>query len=222
MRASDVMTTQITTIRPETTVAEAARLLIEKDVSALPVVDETGCLIGILSEADLLHRAEIGTETRRPRWLEAITPAATLARDYEHAHSRSARDLMSTEIVTAGPEASLSEIANLLEKHRIKRVPITDGDRLVGIISRSNLIQALATHPAVEGRSADRAIRDDLLHRLSEQPWTGFGERNVTVRNGVVHLWGLGASPDERRALLALAQEVPGVSAVRDEMIASY
>jgi CBS-domain-containing membrane protein len=224
MRAADVMTTQLVTIRPDTLVADAARLLIETDVSALPVVDATGRLVGILSESDLLHRAEIGTEVQRPRWLEAITPAATLAQDFERSHGRTVQDLMSDRLVTAAPDTPLSDIANLLEKHRIKRIPITDGDRLIGIVSRSNLIQALATHPALSGAAAepDRVIRAELLRRLGEQDWTGFGDRNVTVLDGRVHLWGLVGSAQERRALVTLAGEVPGVSGVSDEMIAGY
>lgn len=224
MKAVDVMVRELVTVTPDTDVAEAVRLLGEYDVSALPVVDDNGTLVGIISEGDLLRREEIGTEKHRPWWLEAITPAATLAHEFAKSHGQRVEEIMSTDIVSASEDTPLDEIAALLEKHRIKRVPIVRGDTLVGVVSRSNLIQALASaqigvHPAIE---ADRTIRAELLSRLAEQDWTNFGSRNVIVTQGVVHLWGLVGSEDERHALTALAEVVPGVVSVSDEMIGAY
>jgi CBS domain-containing protein len=121
-------------------------------------------------------------------------------------------------------DTPLEEIAALLEKHRIKRVPILRDGKLVGIVSQSNLVQALASSQTQPGASAesDREIRLELLDRLKEQDWTDFGSRNVIVRNGVVHLWGLVGSPEEHKALVALAEEVPGVVRVADEMFPAY
>jgi len=224
MKASDVMVRDVITVGPDDDVAVAAKLLVDHDISALPVVDRDRRVIGILSEADLLRREELGTEKQRPWWLEAVTPASVLAMEYSRAHGEKVAELMSRKVVTASADASLSEIATLLERHRIKRVPIVEQDRLVGVVSRTNLIQALASSPrlshhAVEG---DRAIRLEILARLAHQRWTGFGERNVVVSDGIVHLWGLVGSPEERRALLALAESTPGVRSIEDEMIASY
>lgn len=134
---------------------------------------------------------------------------------------------MSENVVAAAENTSISELANILEKHRIKRVPILKDGKLVGIVSRANLIQALASAPSkVEGDQltdlTDRGIRAAILARLAEQSWTDFGERNIVVTNGVVHLWGLVSSPKEHKALLALAESVTGVREVSDEMIASY
>ena len=131
---------------------------------------------------------------------------------------------MSSDVVSAGEDASLAEIAALLEKHRIKRVPIIEDGKLVGIVSRSNLIQAMATsHPqAPVATESDHNIRLELLSRLGEQDWTDFGDRNVIVTGQTVHLWGLVGSPEERKALVALAEGVPGVARVSDEMIAAY
>jgi predicted transcriptional regulator len=178
----------------------------------------------VLSEVDLIHRAEIGTERHRPWWLEAVTGATTLAEEFAKSHGKKVGEVMTTGVISVTEETPLSEIAALFERKRIKRVPVVRDGKLVGIVSRSNLIQALAS---VVGRmdqhdQTDRQIRLELLSRLKNQTWTGFGDRNITVGNRIVHLWGLVGSEAERKALLALAENVPGVSRVADEMISSY
>lgn len=224
MNAVDVMVRDVVTVHPETDVAEAIKLLIEHDVSALPVVDAAGELVGVLSEADLIHRVEIGTEKRRPWWLEAVAGASTLAEEFAKSHGRKVGELMTTDIVSAAPDTPLREIATLLERHRIKRVPITEDGKLVGVVSRANLVQALASviGHGEERPARDREIRQDLLARLAEQSWTDFGSRNVIVSGGVVHLWGLVGSATERDALVALAEGVPGAAGVSDEMFSTY
>jgi len=219
------MVHDVVTVRPDDDVSHAAQLLVDHDVSALPVVDANGRVVGILSEADLLHREEIGTEKQRPWWLEAITPINTLAVDYAKSHGRKVEEIMSTQVVSVAEDTPISEIATVLERKRIKRVPVLKEGKLVGIVSRTNLIQALASATAgtdEHSRESDRAIRLELLSRLGARPWSGFGERNVVVDNGIVHLWGLVDSPEQRAALRALAEDVPGVQSVSDEMIASY
>jgi CBS domain-containing protein len=212
------------TVSPDTDVGDAVKLLAEHDVSALPVLDANGNLVGVLSEAELIHRVEIGPEKHRPWWLEAVTGASTLAEEFAKSHGKKVGELMTTSVVAVSEETPLSEIAALFERKRIKRVPVVRAGKLVGIGSRANLIQALA---AVVGRidqhdETDRQIRLDLLSRLQEQTWTDFGSRNITVGGGVVHLWGLVGSEAERKALLALAEGVPGVARVSDEMISAY
>jgi CBS domain-containing protein len=145
MKALDVTVRDVVTVKPDTTVAEAVRLLADHDVSALPVVDDDDNVVGIISEADLLHREEIGTQKGRPRWLEAITPASTLAGEFAKSHGLRVAEVMSTDIISAAEDTPVSEIATMLERHRIKRVPILRGGKLVGIVSRSNLVQALAS-----------------------------------------------------------------------------
>jgi CBS-domain-containing membrane protein len=221
MKAVDVMVRDVVTVGPDADVAEAIRLLAEHDVSALPVVDTDGNIVGVISEADLIQREEMSTEKHHPWWLEAFTPAATLAEEFAKSHGRRVSEVMSDHVVSASEDASLSEVAALLEKHRIKRVPILRDGKLVGIVSRSNLVQALASSQT-HGNSvteSDRAIRLELLARLAEQRWTDFGSRNVIVTDGTVHLWGLVGSDAEHKALLALAESVPGVARVSDEMI---
>jgi len=224
MNARDVMVHDVVTVGPDEDVAKALQLLVDHDISALPVVDGERHVIGIFSEADLLHRQQIGTEKHRAWWLEAVTPASVLALDYAKSHGRKVAELMSVDVISADEDKSLSELANILEKNRIKRVPILKDGKLVGIVSRSNLIQALASAPSQpeNDQLADRGIRSAILARLAEQSWTDFGERNIVVTNGVVNLWGLVGSPEEHKALLALAESVPGVREVSDEMIASY
>lgn len=225
MKATDVMVRDVVTVKPETDVATAIKLLVENDISALPVVDQTGTVIGVISEADLVRRTEIGTEKQRPWWLEALTPGSILAEEFSKSHGRTVGESMSPHVVSASEDTSLGEIAALLERHRIKRVPIIKDGKLIGIVSRSNLIQALALaspsrpDPAAE---EDRNIRLEVLSRLGDQKWTDFGSRNVIVSGGVVHLWGLVGSPEERSALVALAEGVRGVVGVSGEMIPSY
>ena len=175
-----------------------------------------------------MHREEIGTEKQRPWWLEAVTPASKLAGEFAKSHGRRVSEIMSTDVISASEDTPLGEIATLLERHRIKRVPILRSGKLVGIVSR------VEPHPGagvVAGSERRRhreriryrpQIRHEVLDRLGDQDWTDFGERNVIVSDGIVHLWGLVGSADEHKALLALAEGVPGVVSVSDEMIPAY
>lgn len=224
MKAMDVMVRDVITVRPDTSVAQAARVLVENDISALPVIDDDGRMVGIISEADLMRREEIGTEKRRPWWLEAMTPATTLANEFEKSHGKCVADLMSRRVVSASEDTPLAEVAALLERHQIKRVPIIRDDKVIGVVSRANIVQALASSKGkLDGeRDGDRAIRLEVLAKLKKQSWTDFGSRNVIVADGVVHLWGLVGSAQERKALTTLAESVPGVTGVVDEMIPAY
>lgn len=224
MNASDVMIRAVATVRPDTPIAEVAKLIMLNDVSALPVVDDEGGLVGIISEADLLRREEIGTEMHRPWWLEAMTPATTLAAEFAKSHGMRVDDLMSSEVITATEDTPLTEIAAILERNRIKRIPIMRGSELVGIVSQANLVQALASSDMAtqDGLDESRIIKQEILSRLEQQTWTDFGSRNIIVIDGSVHLWGLVGSEEERKALTALVQGVPGVTGVVDEMIPAY
>ena len=204
MNAMDVMVHDVITIGPDASVAEAAKLIAANDVSALPVVDGHGHLVGIISEADLMNREEIGTEFHHSWWIEAVTPAVTLAAEFAKSHGKRVEEVMSEDVITATEETPLAEIAAILERNRIKRVPIVRDGKLVGIVSRSNLVQALASKGDTGGGSldSDRAIRQELLSRLERQSWTDFGSRNVIVTHGMVHLWGLISSEAERKALM--------------------
>ena len=223
MRAADVMTRKVVTIGPDASVAEAIELLTDHDVSALPVLADNSQVIGIISEADLMKRLERDGERRNSWWTEFVAPGR-LAGDFAKIHGQKVHEIMTTEVVSASEDMPLGELAALLEKKRIKRVPVLRDGKLVGIVSRANLLQALAVQGSQEGANqmADRAIRLDLLERLGEQKWTEFDSRNIIVKDGVVHVWGLVNSPEEQKALMTLAEEVPGVKRVSDETIATY
>jgi CBS domain-containing protein len=225
MKAIDVMVRDVITIGPDDSIADAAKLIADNDVSALPVVDDGGHLVGIISEGDLMSREEIGAAVHHPWWIEAVTPAATLAAEFAKSHGKRVEEVMSEHVITATEDAPLAEIAAILERNRIKRVPIVRDGELVGIVSRSNLVQALASNggAASESSDASRTIRQEILSRLEQQQsWTDFGSRNVIVTDGKVHLWGLISSDAERKALIALAEGVPGVTEVIDETIPGY
>ena len=195
MRATDVMTRNVITISPDANVSDAVRLLAEHDVSALPVVDAEDRVIGIVSEADLIHRLQDDAEKKNIWWMEAVTPTAALAKDFARIHGQKIHEIMTTEIFSATEETPLSSLAALLEKKRIKRVPILQDGKLVGIVSRTNLLQALAVGRSAEDttQANDRAIRLDLMARLAgltlesreggwnHQPLTGASPAHVSV-----------------------------------------
>jgi CBS domain-containing protein len=219
MKARDVMVTPVITVKPYTSVKELAQILLKNHISAVPVVDDRGKLVGIVSEGDLLRRSEAGTERRRPWWLLLITGEETLAQEYVKAHARKVADIMVRDVVAAAPDTSLDEIATLMERNSIKRVPIVSGGQLVGIVSRANLIQAVASkHVGLEIPNADAAIRNKLLAHLKTQPWAHTALLNITVNGGVVQLWGMTGSETERKAIRVAAESMPGVHAVNDHL----
>ena len=219
MRARDVMRAEVVSVAPATPVTEVARLLVDRNISAVPVVDSAGRLLGLISEGDLLRRVETGTARRRKRWLELFVQDWQLASEYLRSHGRTAEEVMTTELVAAAPEAPLAEVVDLMERHGVKRIPIVEDGRLVGLITRADLVRALATAPPPADTTAtlrDETIRDMLLGELRRQAWSSKSGSDVTVRDGVVHLWGAVGSQEERRALVALARQVPGVTDVQD------
>lgn len=220
MKARDVMVSPVITVKPTTSVKDVAKLFLDQRISAVPVVDDGGKVVGIVSEGDLLHRSEAGTERRRSWWLQALTGDETLAREFSKAHGRTVADVMTHCVITATPETPLHEIATLLEKNRIKRVPIVENGQLVGLVSRANLIQAVASgRKELELPLSDAAIRDRLLEGLRSQQWSHTSLLNITVTDGVVDLWGLTDSGSERQAIRAAAEGIPGVRAVNDNLV---
>jgi CBS domain-containing protein len=178
MKASDIMATNVVTVGATATVQDVASLLFEKHISAVPVTGEKGELLGIVSEGDLLHRAEVGTEKRRSWWLQALKSRNALADEFVKSHAHKVTDVMTHRVITAEPDATLSEIATLLEKNGIKRVPIVKAGKIVGIISRANLIQALASiaKPGLPGVKADDAVfAKRYWHSLKHNPGPNLG-----------------------------------------------
>lgn len=227
MNARDVMTTEVITVNPSTTVRSLAALLSEKSISGAPVIDATGRLVGIVSEGDLLHRAETGTERRVQRrrswWLDSVAAEEEAARDYVKAHGRTVNDIMSRDVVSVSETTDLGEIAHLLETKKVKRVPVLRDGRVVGIVSRANLVRALATTssaPAIVADSDDRTIRARLLDELKNQRWANVWDSDIMVRDRVVHVWIADDQPvAERDALRVAAENIPGVQRVEEHVV---
>ena len=222
MNAGDVMTREVVTIGPDTPVLQIVQLLLSRGISGVPVIDEAGALLGVVSQGDLLRRVEIGTEKRRGGWRAFFIGTATLAEEYVRSHGTIARDIMTRDVISVSRDASLADIADLMEQKRIKRVPVLEDGKLVGIISRSNLLRAFASQQpgaSAEVAADDATVREALLAELGRQTWSRRAENTVVVSEGIVHLWGLVATPEELRALELAAQGIPGVKAVRNHMI---
>jgi CBS domain-containing protein len=222
MKAVDVMTSPVISVTPETTVREIAALLFERRISGLPVL-ENGSLVGMVSEADLLHRHEIGTDCigRNGSWWLRLFSQDRSMENYVKSHAVKARDIMSRDVVSVAEDTPLADIATLFETRGIKRVPVLRAGQLVGIVSRANLVQALAA-TATEAATAksDVAIRDRLLDELNRQSWWRDSAANVVVEDGVVHFWGLTYSDEEREAARVAAESVAGVRNVQDHRLA--
>jgi CBS domain-containing protein len=221
MRAMDLMTTNVITVDENASIESTAKLMVEHGISAVPVVNRDKRVIGMVSEGDLLHRAETGTELRRSWWLELASSTNKLAGEYIKSHSGKVKDVMTRDVLSVTEETHVADIAVLLETNRIKRVPVLRDGKLVGIVSRANLVRALAMtiSEVTNGAEADdRSIRNKLLAELKAQKWAEVSPANVTVRGGVVHLWSSYLSEQEKRALVVAAENIPGVRRVEDHM----
>lgn len=220
MKVSEVMTHRVVTVGSTATVADAATLMLKHGISGLPVVDRKGTLVGMVTEGDLLRRVELGTE-QRPGWLQIFTSNAKLADEYVHARGRSAGDVMSHDVVSIEPTAPLTEVVEKMERNRVKRLPVLEGGKLVGIVTRGNLVRALgASAPRTETVQVDdRRLRDQVLAEFRRLPWGLKAELNVVVTDGVVHLWGAVNTPQEQAALRVAAEGITGVKSVADHTI---
>jgi CBS domain-containing protein len=220
MRAIDVMARHVITAEPEMTVKEVAKLMINNRISGVPIVDRDRRLVGIVTEGDLLRRAETGTERQRSRWSNWFAPNFQLAAEYIKTHASRVADMMTRDVVSVTKLAPLGEIADLIEEKCIKRVPVLHDGKLVGIVSRADLLRVLGSG-AVNSSDDDRdgSIRSRLLADLRKQRWTNCSESDVVVSDGVVHFWGIVGSEEERRALRVAAENTPGVRGVEDHTI---
>lgn len=216
MNAADVMVSEVITVRADASVSEIAEILLTNKISGVPVVDDAGDLIGIVSEGDLIHRVEVGTERRRSWWLDLLAGKQILAHEFIKAHACKAADLMTHPVITVNPDTPLSDLACLLDKHGIKRVPVTKQGKLVGIVSRANLVQALFK-PRQEISSAKKItnsdLREKILAQLRLEPWWP-GDVNVVVDDGDVELWGIVESQVEKDAIRVAIEGTPGVRAI--------
>ena len=220
MKAKDVMTHRVISIEPTATVLQAVRLMLQNRISGLPVIDSGGKLVGIVTEGDFLRRSETATERKRPRWLEFLLGSGQSADNYMHSHGRKVGEVMTRDLRTIGEDAPLEDVVRLMEKHQIKRLPVVRGRQVVGIVSRANLLHALASvardiKPVASG---DEAIRAKLLKELDKEKWAPTALVNVLVRKGIVELCGSITDERQRPALVVMAENIPGVKGVRDQL----
>ena len=219
MQAVDIMTTDVISVGPQEEVSAIAQLLLEHHISAVPVVDESHQVVGIVSEGDLMRRIQKEDGKESSWWLSLFAGHKDPA-DYVKTHGRKADEVMTANPMTIEEDTPLDKIARLLEKHRIKRVPVVKEGKLVGIVSRANLLQGLATEAAVSDSVLrdDRAIRDNILDEIEKNTGVRSAAINVTVSNGVAELWGLIDSSDQHKALEVAAENTPGVTRVENNL----
>jgi CBS domain-containing protein len=219
MRAHQIMTRQVVTVGPEASIVEAANIMLGHHVSGLPVVSEDGKLVGVISEGDFLRRAEIGTERKRGRWLRMLLGPGKSAADFVHEHGRKVGEIMTVHPHVIDEDASLDKIVRVMEKHHVKRLPVMRGDQLVGIVTRKNLLRAVAdlAREVPDPTAADDKIRERIIAAIEANDWRPFG-LSVLVRDGVVHLNGVITEERSRQAAVVAAENVCGVKEVHDHL----
>jgi CBS domain-containing protein len=221
MKTGDVMTRKVVSVPREATILQAAHLMLQHRISGLPVLDSDGHLVGIVTEGDFLRRAETGTRRQRSRWVDFFVGPGRLAEDYVRSRGRRVEDVMTQPVHTIDEDTPLSDVVELMERHRIKRLPVLRDRKVVGIVSRANLVHALASlaQEIKPTLADDKAIRERLLTELSQERWAPLGLVDTIVRNGTVELWGTIIYERKRRALILAGENVPGVKAVRDHLV---
>ncbi len=225
MLAKDIMTLNVITIAPSLGVEEISQLLLSCNISGVPVVDAEDRLIGLVSEGDLLRRRECGTERQRSWWLGLLASSEERAREFVKTHGRTAEQVMTREVITVTADTPVGEIARILERRRIKRVPVVEDGKIVGIVSRANLLHGLATHkdrisltPSLDDRAIQEQVQEQVQALVANEDWITHGSLNALVVDGVAELWGWVDSEDERKALLIAVGELDGVKVVVDHL----
>lgn len=221
MKVSDIMTQKVISVRPTDGIVDAVRLMLDYRISGLPVVDNAGRLVGIVTEGDLLRRTETGTTQRRARWLEFVLSPARLADEYVHTHGRRVDEVMTRDVVSVTEATSLDTVVTLMERRRIKRVPVVRESKVIGIVSRADLLHALVALGAAPESSSvsDAAIRQRIVAEIQREPWGPRYSINVLVHHGKVDLWGALFDERERQALRVVVENVPGVKEIHDHMV---
>jgi CBS domain-containing protein len=219
MRAHQIMTRSVITVTPETAILDAAKSMLQRHISGLPVTDATGTLVGMVSEGDFIRRSEIGTQRKYSRWLRFIFGPGRAATDFVHEHGRRVGEIMTATPLTVAEDAPLEKVVELMERHDVKRVPVMRGDKLVGIISRANLLQAVASlvREVPDPTADDDHIRTRIIDTLTTNDWCPVG-LNVIVRDGIAHLSGVISDEHSRQAAIVGAETVIGVKKVHDHL----
>lgn len=220
MDAKEIMTRDVATVSPETSVREAAARMTEKRVSGVPVVAADGRLVGMLTASDLLHRVETGTEKPRSWFANFISNPDQMARQYTKSHGLKVHEVMSRHVISVREDVSLSEVAEVLDTNKLKRVPVVRDGAVVGIISRGDLVRALSQVSVGEPveKSDDATLQRKIMEQIRKQPWLDSAFLNITVKDGVVEAWGTVPSGDQHRALQVLIEEFAGVARIEDHL----
>ena len=219
MRAHQIMTQHVISIGADASIVEAAKMMLRYHISGLPVIDASGKLIGIVSEGDFIRRAETGTEAKRGRWLTFLVGTCQIAADFVHAHGRKVGEIMTPKPLTVTEDTPLDRIVQIMESNGVKRLPVLRGDRLVGIVTRSDFLAAAADLARnVPNRSADDdQIRRAVSAEIAQAAWRPC-KLKVSVRDGVVSLSGAIENENARRAAIVATENVPGVKQVIDHL----
>lgn len=221
MKAKDIMTAEVMTVADDASVLEAIRMMLQHKISGMPVTDSAGMVAGMVTEGDLLRRVELGTERHTSRWIAFLAGPGHQAAEYAHAHGRKVRDVMTREVYTVPEHATLADVLDQMERHKVRRVPVLRGRKLIGIITRSNLLRALAglAQAARPVSAEDTTIRAALMAELKKQSWAPTATIEIDVTGGVVKLSGVILDDRERHALRVAAENIPGVKQVEDRLV---
>jgi CBS domain-containing protein len=221
MKVSEVMTRRVISVSAKATILDAIRLMLEHRISGLPVIDDSGVLVGIVSEGDFLRRAETGTAAKRSRWLDAFMGPSEPAQAYVRSHGVKVEEVMTRTPVTVAPDDTLDKVVEKMERHKVKRLPVVQSGRVVGIISRANLMRGLVSmHRGVHAPVPDdAAIRDRILSAVEQESWAAGASVDVVVRHGIVDIWGTVSEPAQRDAFKVLVEATPGVKKVEDHVV---
>jgi len=219
MKAADIMVKDVVTAGPEASVRELAALMLERRISGMPVVDRAGRLLGIVSEGDLIRRPEIDTDRVKLGWLRLLLSDEARARDFVKSHGRKAREVMTQPAISVAADAPLAEVVRLMERHRVKRLPVVEHGKLVGLVTRADLLRALVAQQAAPApERSDHDLRRKIVSMLRGEDWAASAVVHVQVENAVAQLWGTVESEDQREALLLAVRGVPGVKDVQPHL----
>jgi len=219
MRAHQIMTRDVVTVSPHATIEEAAKIMLRMHISGLPVMDDAGALVGMVSESDFLRRSEIGTGRKHAAWLKFFMGPGRAAEEFVHERGRKVEDVMTQRVICVGEDATLDKLVHLMERNDVKRLPVMRSKALVGIVTRSNLLQAVASlaHEFPDPTADDAHIRERITRAVNATDWRPIGF-DVIVRNGIVHLHGIITSYEARRATIVVAENTEGVKEVHDHL----
>jgi CBS-domain-containing membrane protein len=219
MQVRDAMTSGVIGVRENATLAQAVETMLRAKISALFVFDERMALVGILSEGDLLRRGELGTEKRRPRWLESLLSGGRLAHAYAHEHGRKVGEVMTRDVVTIGEDAPLEEAVDTMIQRHIKRLPVVSGGSVVGVVSRSDLLKRLyAALPHGPEPRSDAEIAAAVQAEIESHGWAARASVRATAKDGEVTLHGTIADERLREGLRVIAENTKGVKGVHDHL----